>query len=405
MPAMPTSLISDQPVRLGIAGTGFIAMGLLGMLSLPQVKANFTVSHVLTRRQGAISGLDPKLMTHSVSKMVESCDIVVECSGDVSRAAEVVGQAFAAGKPVVTMGAEFHVTLGSYFAAKGLITEAEGDQPGCIAALREEAIDMGFEPLAYGNIKGFLNHNPSLEEMQFWSNRNGISLGQVTSFTDGTKLQIEQALVANGLGADIVKRGLLGPKDEELDVSAASFGRIAKGMGTCISDYVLNRTLPAGVFVVGEHTAASPDVLRYLKLGEGPYYTIMRPFHLCHLEMIKTLRRVARGGGVLLNNSAAPTINVAAVSKRDMRPGTLIEVGAGGFDVRGEAVTFDEAPNAVPIGLLCGARLTGRATRGQTLTWSDVELPDNLATQIGVSLRDERISGTPMLPLAESHLL
>lgn len=362
------------------------------MMNVPQIKARFTATKVLTRRAGKLEGVDSSLVTQSLQEMVDSSDIVVECCGDVARAAEVIEAAFAANKPVVTMGAEFHVTLGSYFADKGLLTEAEGDQPGCIAALNEEVMGMGFEPLVYGNIKGFLNHIPSMEEMTFWSERNGISLGQVTSFTDGTKLQIEQALVANGLGAGIAKRGLLGPKDEELDVSAGNMGRAAKGLGHAISDYVLNRTLPAGVFVVGEHHYASPDVLRYLKLGEGPYYTIMRPFHLCHLEMFKTLHRVANGGGVLLNNSAAPTINVAAVCKWDIKPGSVITVGAGGFDVRGEAVTYSDAPQAVPIGLLSGARVKGRMMRGQTVNWSDVELPDNTASRIGKVLHENRLA-------------
>jgi predicted homoserine dehydrogenase-like protein len=268
--------------------------------------------------------------------------------------------------------------------------------------LREEAIEMGFDPLVYGNIKGFLNHTPTPDEMLHWSERNGVSLIQVTSFTDGTKLQIEQALVANGLDADITQRGLSGLKDEALDISAASLGRVAKGMGRCISDYVLNRTLPAGVFVVGEHHAAPPSVLRYLKLGEGPYYTLMRPYHLCHLEMFKTLRRVVEGRGVLLNNSSQPRINVAAVAKRDLRPGLSITTGVGGFDVRGEAVRFSEAPNAVPVGLLTGAVITRKISRGETLSWADVELPDTMASRIAMGLYEQRLQESRTVPLAES---
>lgn len=68
------------------------------------------------------------------------------------------------------MDAELHVTTGSYLTRKpGLITEAEGDQPGCLAALKEEALAMGFQILAYGNIKGFLKLNPSRDDMQYWS--------------------------------------------------------------------------------------------------------------------------------------------------------------------------------------------------------------------------------------------
>ena len=45
-------------------------------------------------------------------------------------------------------------------------------------------------------MKGFLNHHPTPGEMRYWAKRQGISLRQVTSFTDGTKIQIEQAFVA-----------------------------------------------------------------------------------------------------------------------------------------------------------------------------------------------------------------
>lgn len=388
---------SGTPMKVGISGTGFIGSGLLGLMDF---REDFVASKVLTRRKGGVPKVDDCMRTSSIEELVESSDIVMECSGDISRAAEVVEAAFAAGKPVVTMGAEFNVTVGSYFVGKGLLTEAEGDQPGSLAALREEAIDMGFEPLVYGNIKGFLNHDPLPDEMHHWSERNGISITQVTSFTDGTKLQIEQALVANGLDADIAVRGLLGPKDEALDVSAAQMGRTAKVKGRAISDYVLNRTLPAGVFVVGEHHSANPNVLRYLKLGEGPFYTLMRPYHLCHLEVFKTLRRVVTTGKELLNNSANPRINVAAVAKKAMRSGMAINTAIGGFEVRGEAVHFSEAPHAVPIGLLAGARITRKVEAGQTLTWDDVELPDNKATHIGLDLYEKRLSGMDMLPLA-----
>ena len=120
----------------------------------------------------------------SIDELVDHSDVVVECSGEVAHATLVVERAMLAGKPVVTMDAEFHVTVGSHFAQLGWLSEAEGDQPGCLAALNEEARDMGFVPLVYGNIKGFLNHHPERETMSYWSQRQGISQQQVTSCTN-----------------------------------------------------------------------------------------------------------------------------------------------------------------------------------------------------------------------------
>jgi predicted homoserine dehydrogenase-like protein len=388
---------------VGVAGTGFIAQGLTALL---QSSPDLNASRVLTRRPAAeVKGVDAALITNSIAELVDQSDLVVECSGDVVHGAEVVHAAFDAGKPVVTMASEFHVTVGSYFADKGVISEAEGDQPGSLAALYEEAVEMGFEPVVLGNFKGFLNHDPTRDEMEHWSRRNGISLAQVTSFTDGTKIQIEQALVANAFGAGIAQRGMMGPQDEPLDVAAGILARKAKTMGAPISDYLLNRTMPPGVFIVAEHPFAKPEVLRYLKLGDGPFYTLVRPYHLCHLEIPRTIRRVLSGRGVLLNNSATPTVNVAAVSKRDFKPGAKIVNAIGGFELRGEAVNFAEEPDAVPIGLLKDARITHRIERGQTIRWQDVEIADSRALQAARHIHQEILARLDISDVAQGGKL
>jgi hypothetical protein len=124
-----------------------------------------------------LQGIDQDLLTDSLDQLVNTCDIVVECWGNVRRAADVVERALLAGRPVVTMNTEFH--------------------------------------------KGFLNHHPSEDEMAYWANRNGISLEQTISFTDGTKLQMEQVLVANGLGATLARRGMIGAQIEPLAIAGA----------------------------------------------------------------------------------------------------------------------------------------------------------------------------------------
>ena len=64
--------------------------------------------------------------------------------------------------------AEVHhtVTAGSCFVHKGNLSEAEGDQPGCQAALKEEAEALGFRAVVYGNMKGVLNHEPTREDVE-----------------------------------------------------------------------------------------------------------------------------------------------------------------------------------------------------------------------------------------------
>ena len=124
----------DGKVTIGVSGTGFIARGLLAALVNSE---DFELGKVYSRREARdVESVDPDLLTKSMEELVETSDIVVESSGDVWRGAEVVDLAMKAGKPVVTMGTEFHVTVGSYFADRGYLTEAEGDQPGSPVSAR-----------------------------------------------------------------------------------------------------------------------------------------------------------------------------------------------------------------------------------------------------------------------------
>jgi len=244
---------------------------------------------------------------------------------------------------------------------------------------------MGFKPLVYGNMKGFLNHHPTPEEMAYWAGKQGISVEQTTSFTDGTKIQIEQALVANGFGGPITRQGMEGPKATDVTKAAIELARGAAERGQAISDYVLAPG-NAGVFVVGTHDKSEWKALNYLKLGDGPYYVLVRPFHLCQYEIIKTVRRVLHGGGVLLNNSSSPSISIVGIAKHDMPAGTRIDRAIGGFQVRGEAARITDVKGHVPIGMIQDAVLTRSVSAGQMLMFDDVELPDSLAHTIARQL-------------------
>jgi len=380
-------------VSVGVAGSGYIARGLVDVLELfPE----FKVSRVLTR--SVISSRNdfprPELLTNEVEDLLRMSDVVVECSGDVLHATDVIEAVIGAGLPAVTMDAEMQVTTGSYFVGRGAFTEAAGDQPGCLAALTEESVDMGFVPLVYGNIKGFLNHNPTREDMEHWGNKQGISMARVVSFTDGTKLQVEQALVANGLGATIAVGGLLGPRVDRLDDARDMLAAAALEVGRPISDYVLSPGLPPGVFIIATHLhyERQRPYLRNYKLGDGPHYLLLRNYHLCHLEVARTLRQVVAGRNRFLDNAFTPEVSVAAVAKHALEPGDELQQGVGSFDVRGVAIRFAQHIGHCPIGLLQRAIVVRNVEQGQMLSMSDVELPDSLAARAWTSIRQRVIA-------------
>jgi predicted homoserine dehydrogenase-like protein len=371
-------------MRVGISGTGFIARGMAKALGdLPEVH----LTAVLTRRRPMASTqyFPDGVLTNSIRRLIDRADVVVECSGDTVHAAKVMMAAGEADRPVVTMNSEAQVTVGSALLQLGhWITEAHGDQPGCLAELHEEALDMCFRPLAYVNLKGFLNLNPTREDMSYWSKRQGLAIRQVTSFTDGSKLQIEQALVANALGARIARPGMIGGRADNL-ADLDHLVRAAREVGAPISDYVINSG-PPGVLILADNPIASAQEgylpFTRLQTKEGEAFILLRPHHLVYLELGKTLRRLLRGMPPLLNNGVSPTATVAAIVKRPLKTGEVIEEALGGFDVRGEAVELAGHSDAVPVTLLDGARVRHSLEPGQIIRRGDVDVPETVASKL-----------------------
>lgn len=379
--------------RIGLIGTGPMAQSFAKLIA--RSHPDLVISRVLTRRPlASLAGFPiDEVLTHSLDEVVDHADIVVECTGDVAHATRAIDRAFEAGLAAVTMNAELHVTTGSYLAGRGRLTEAEGDQPGTLAALHEDAVQMGFRPLVYGNMKGFRNLDPSPQEMAYWAKRQGISIPNTTGATDGTKVQIEQVFVANGLGATITKQGLEGLEATSLEEGAKVLAKTADAIGMPIADYLLAvKWAATGVFMVCRHAEELVDLLEYFKLGRGPYYLLVKPYHLCSLEIVKTVRRMLAGGTPLLNNSTHPALSVAAIAKRALDPGQPVARGSGGFELRGEAVKIVEAPHHVPIGVIRDAVIRRKVEPGQLLGFDDIEVPDNSVTRIARAMIESAIA-------------
>lgn len=370
-------------VRVGVVGTGFIARGVARLLGRA---TDFAIGRVLTRRASdEVEGIPRELLTASTQQLIDESDIVFECTGDAIHASEVLVHAIKAERKIVTMDSELQVTTGSWFARRGYITEADGDQPGCLARLQQEALEMGFDVRALVNLKGFLNHDPTPQDMRFWAEKQCIRLDQVVSFTDGSKLEVEQALAANGLGATLAEDGMIGGEREDLR-DTDHLVDASRRAGRAVSDYVVCRAAPPGVMLLAEHPEGAQvkdyGPLARLRTLRGDAYMLVRGYHLCHLEVLRTLRAVAGGEPPLLNNGVTPAVGVSAIAKRPLKRDTRIERALGGFDFRGRAFTFEKADHHVPLCLLQNARLVRDIDAGQVVRFDDVELPETCALRL-----------------------
>ena len=168
--------------------------------------------------------------------------------------------------------------------------------------------------------------------------RDGTSVEITTAAGDGTKLQIECAVVANVTGFEPDCRGMHGvPTTLECAVDDL---RAVESRDRVV-EYTLGGDFGAGVFVVGrthDHEAVARS-LRFYKMGPGPEYLFLRPYTLAQFEMAETIADVWINGHALATPVGPPVADVVTMAKRDLRAGESLD-GIGGFTCYGAIDTL-----------------------------------------------------------------
>ncbi|WP_152046229.1 NAD(P)H-dependent oxidoreductase [Aureimonas psammosilenae] len=322
----------------------------------------------------------------------EGVDVVVEVTGSIDYAARVVLSAIEAGKHVVHMNAEMDGTVGPILKnkadEKGVIYSfSDGDQPGVQMNLYRFVAGLGVTPVLCGNIKGLHDpyRNPTTQRP--FAEKWGQKPAMVASFADGTKISYEQAIVANGTGFRVARRGMIGPDFSGGDPTAplvpleetlAAFGEHLKGAETGLVDYVVGARPGPGVFVLGTHDdPVQKHFLNLYKLGTGPFYCFYTPYHLCHFEVPNSIARAVLFGDAVLTPRGGPEVGVIALAKKDLAAGEVIEE-FGGYEAYGVAENSDviERDDLLPLGLALGATLRHPVAKDTPLRFADVSIPE-----------------------------
>lgn len=314
-------------------------------------------------------------------------DAIVEVTGAVEYGAEVVLDAIEHGKHPVLMNAELDGTLGPILKEKadraGIVyTASDGDQPGVTMNLHRFVRGIGVEPVLCGNIKGLQDpyRNPTTQEG--FAEKWGQNVHMVTSFADGTKISFEQATIANATGMRVAKRGMHGIEVEpgtEIEEAPGWFPEEDLLEGPGIVDYVVGASPGPGVFVLGTHEHPTQQhYLHLYKLGTGPFYCFYRPYHLCHFETHNSVARAVLFGDATMAPLAGPRVEVVATAKVDLAAGQVLD-GFGGYLSYGEAENVDvvRAERLLPMGVAGGCRLVRDVPQDRTITYDDVEVPED----------------------------
>lgn len=399
--------MSHEPIEVIVVGLGFMGFG---FLSLTKNSSGISVPLILSRRpqetveylikEGYAAQIESNPSTikdlHKKNVIAVSDDldliksyenkIVLEMTGTVDYGTDVALRTVEAGKHLVTMNPELQATVGTplkeLFDQKNLvITDVIGDQPGSLARLIASSKLKGFKPIMAGNMKRYLDIHATQSKMKPWADDKGLAVRQTVSFTDGTKQAIEMTLVANYFGMSLFGAGMQGPRVDNFDQVLNVFNwNDVPPEG--VVDYMIGRNLFPGVFIVAEHEDPHQQkYLRYLNLGDGPRYILFDSYHLCHLEINETIANVALYGSATINNGNNPVTSTIALTKFDLKKGTVID-GIGGDTIYGSIRKAATNSEYLPVGISHGAILKRDIPQDTPIRLEDVELPSTPATRL-----------------------
>ena len=397
-----------RPVRVGMIGAGAMARGIAMQIiqATPGMQlaaiANRTIASAqqayeqagqstsiivasLADLETAIANNTPAITQDSLMlAQADAIDVVVEATGTIEFAQNAVFAAIKHGKHVVLMNAELDSTVGPilkvYADRAGVIlTACDGDQPGVEMNLYRFVKSIGLTPLVCGSMKGMLDHYRTPETQAQFAKKWEQGVHMVTSFADGTKVSFEQAIVANGTGMTIAKRGMLGYEHKDhIDTMTSKYDvEQLKELGGIV-EYAVGATPGPGVYVFAtQDNSIHQNYLELYKLGKGPLYSFYTPYHLCYFEVPISIARVALFNDVVLAPEGAPKVDVVATAKQDLKVGQTLD-GIGGFTCYGQCERADLTykQQLLPIGLSEGCVLKRPVSKDTVFTYDDVVLPE-----------------------------
>jgi predicted homoserine dehydrogenase-like protein len=415
---------ADKPLKIGMIGAGkFGSMFLAQMLKLPGIhligivdlnpataKSNLDYVGWPPERYAAKSLNDAAQSgTTYVSDNAEalikhqSIDIIIECTGNPMAAVEHCLAAFKAGKHVINVTVEADAFCGPGLAKKAaeagvIYSMAYGDQPALTCDLVDWAKTCGFTVVAAGRGHKWLPHYRQSTPETIWDHwgltreqaeRGRLNPKMFNAFLDGSKPAIESAAIANATGLIVPKNGLAFPPGSAEDIPMLMR---PKAIGGCLDHEGMvevascltadGKPIPydirKGVWVCfrgdTDYIRNCFEEYKVITDDTGRYMALYKKWHLIGLELGVSvasvgLRAEATGVATCFNG------DVAAIAKRDLKPGEMLD-GEGGYTVSGGLRQAKDSVSGgyLPLGLAHKVKLIRPVKDGQPVTYDDVEM-------------------------------
>jgi predicted homoserine dehydrogenase-like protein len=396
----------DNPVRVALVGAGYSGKNIAHQIqtAFPGMRlvaiSNRSISNAIEAYSQA--GVTSVKTVETVAQMentivrgefsvtddamlvcqAEGVDAIIDATGEIEFGCRVAMKAIENGKHIVLMNAEMDATLGpilKWHAVKAgvIFTNTDGDEPGVAMNLYRYVKTIGLTPVLAGNLKGFYDPYRNPDTQREFARNHNQKPRMMTSFVDGTKLSMEIAVLANATGLNVGKRGMFGHRCAHVKDAVNLFPKEHLLNGGIV-DYLLGAEPGNGAFVVGyDENPFRQKYLKYLKMGDGPFYTFYTPYHLPHLEIPITVARAVLFQDATVSPKGKPVCEVITVAKKDLKKGEILD-GIGGFTCYGllENSEIFRSENLLPMGLSGGCHLKKDIDKDYALTVSDVNIPE-----------------------------
>lgn len=399
---------AGQPVRFGIVGAGQMGVDIVSEVSRMEGIEAAAVADVMPGRAEEayrIAGVPPERVVRAASAgaandavragkfvatdngalvaEIEGVESVVDSTGNPEAGARIALDCFAHHKHLVMMNVEADVTIGPALrrraeAAGVIYTLAAGDEPTALMELYSFARSLGLEIVAAGKGKNNpLDLEATPEGWEAEARRRGVpNANMLVEFVDGSKTMIEMAAVANATGLVPDVPNMHGPRTSVPELNQLfrleSDGGILHRKG--VVDYAVGKVAPGVFLIVSTDHPRLRQCLVLRDMGQGPYYTLFRPFHLCSMEVPITVALIGLYGRATMQPRDRLAAEVTTIAKRDLAPGERLE-GIGGHTHRAGCMVYGEAhaADALPIGIAKGARVRRPIAKNTLITRAMVE--------------------------------
>lgn len=400
----------QEPVRVGLVGAGQMGQGLAAVLGrIPGLRlvavadlvgeraraalhhagtAAADVAEVETEADAVAALGRARAVATTTPALLPSLpvDVVVDATGIPLQAASTALRAIEAGRHAVLLSVEADVTVGHLLARRAeqagvVYTGAAGDEPAATKELVDFARLLGFEVVCAGKGKNNpLDRRATATSLAREAHARGLNPRMLAEFVDGTKTMVEMACLANATGLVPDVRGMHGASATPAQLSRvfvpAEDGGILTRRG--VVDFAFG--VAPGVFVVihTDHRVVQEE-LRYLKIGEGPYFALHRPYHLASIETPLSIAAAALERQATIAPAGVPRAEVIAVAKRALRKGERL--GLPGEDtvyglIEGSETAAEEG--LLPLGLAPNAELGVDLAADEPIRRADVTVEENL---------------------------